>query len=174
MNRQKKEAVVADCRSLVEESQATFLVNYRGVDVSGLQSLRRTLRDNDGHMKVTKARLMKIAVDGVDGIDAFRDELKDQVGLVFAKSDASTIAKELSNFSKDYSSFGIVAGFFEHRSLSKEQVNFLASLPSRDVLFGQIAGTLQAPISGFARLLNMMIVRLAFVLKQASEKGVQE
>jgi len=64
----------------------------------------------------------------------------------------------------------IISGFFEAKTLSKKEIEMLATLPSRDVLLAQLAGTLQAPIAALARLLYALLARLAYVLQQISEK----
>ena len=171
MNRQQKEAVVKNISGQLKESNASFLIEYRGLSVAQLQALRGQLRQVDGVIQITKARLMKIAAKGIDGIDGFSDNFKDQVGLVFAKNEAPAVVKELVEFSKENEKLNIVSGFFESKTMTKEQIGYLASLPSRDVLLGQLAGTLQAPVATFTRLLNQMIVRLVYSLDQVAKKG---
>lgn len=155
MKRAQKETVVADFKKLFETSQATFLVNYKGVDVPFVQSLRRELRDSGAVFKVTKARLMKIAVKDVKGAEDFGTQFKDQIGLVFVSSEeVPTAAKTIVKFSKENDALAVMSGFFESRVMSKAEVEALASLPSRDVLIATLAATLQAPIATLARALN--------------------
>ncbi|MBD3273237.1 50S ribosomal protein L10 [Candidatus Dependentiae bacterium] len=171
MNRQQKEAVVKNINEQLKESNASFLIDYKGLSVAQLEDLRGDLRQVDGSFKVTKARLMKIAAQNIEGIDSFKEDFKDQVGLVFVKGEVPSVAKKLVEFSKENEQLDIVSGFFESKTISKEQISYLASIPSREVLLAQLAGTIQAPISTFARLLNQMIVRLVYVLDQVSKKG---
>lgn len=170
MNRQQKEVVVQDFKKLLTESKATFLVGYRGLTVAQIQDLRRRLRDKDAILKITKARLMKIAAEGIEGIDSFAQQFENQVGLVFAKDEVPAVAKQLVEYFKKEGFLDIKSGFFESRVLEKQKVDFLASIPPRDILLAQVVGTVQAPLSGLARLLNMIMVQLLYVLKRASEK----
>lgn len=174
MNRHQKEAAVAEVRELFSQTQAAFLVNYQGMSVSHLQSLRRALRESNGVFKVTKATLMKKATQEIDGIDKFSVQFKDQVGLVFAKDDISSVAKKLKMFSEQNEALKLLAGFFEARVLSQQEVEYLASLPARDVLLAQVVGTMQAPIASFVRLMNLLIVRLLFVLKAIEEAKAEQ
>lgn len=171
MNRQQKEAVVAEFKDLFSKSAASFVVNYRGLSVQDVSSLRGMLRESGGNLKVTKARLMKIAAEGIEGIDSFREDFKDQIGIVFALEDVPAVAKNLVEFSKDHKSLDIISGFFESKQMSKEEIAFFASLPSKDVLLAQLARGLMAPITNLARVLNMPIQQLAVVLRQVAEKG---
>jgi len=146
MNRQQKEQTVADVRDMFKGSEAAFLINYRGLSVHLMQTLRKQVREASGTFKVTKARLMKIASKDVVGIDAFAEKFHDQVGLIFAKGDTPVIAKRIVEFAKENEALGIVAGFFENRVISKEEVVALGSIPSRDVLLATLVHTLQAPM----------------------------
>ena len=170
MNRQQKESVIKDFKDFFSQSQAAFVVNYRGLNVRDMISLRRKLRVQGGRLKVAKARLMKIAADGIDGIDTFKDDFKDQIGMVFALEEVAPIAKELVEFSKTNEALQVISGFSESKVLSKSEVEFFASLPSREVLLSQLAGTLQAPIAGLARVLNAPVEYLARALDQVAKK----
>ena len=146
MNRQQKEQTVADVQKMFSEAQAAFLVNYKGLPVHSMQALRKQLRASAGAFKVTKARLMKIAAKDVAGVDAFASNFKDQVGLVFAKNEVTVIAKHIVDFAKENEALQIVAGFFEDRLISKEEVVALGAIPSREVLLATLVYTLQAPM----------------------------
>ncbi len=119
--------------------------------------------------KVMEDELFLIATEA--GAEDFKDSFKDQVGLVFAKGEVPSVARELVDFSKGNDHLNIVSGFFESKTMTRGQIDYLASLPSREVLLAQLAGTLQAPASNFARLLNQMIVRLVYSLDQIAKKG---
>ena len=173
MNRQQKEAVITDLKSLFSESNAAFVVNYKGLSVAQVKKLRRSLREGDALMRVAKARLMKIAVDGIDGADEFKNKFQNQVGLVFANGEVPVVAKQLVEFSKENESLSIVSGFFESSVLTEQQISVLASLPSREELIARLAGTLNAPIVGLARVMQTIILQLPYALKQVSEKKEQ-
>lgn len=170
MNRQQKEAVVAEFKDMLNSSDAAFLVQYKGLNVQDMISLRRALRETGGKLKVTKARLMKIAAEGIEGIDPFKEQFKEQIGLVFAEGDVSAVAKQVVTFAKDHKALQVVSGFYESKVLSRDEVEFFASLPSRDVLLSQLARALQGPIAGFARVLNAPIEGLARALNQVAKK----
>jgi len=174
MKRQEKEAVIADFRDMFVKSQASFLVNYRGLNVKDMVELRRALRENGGRLKITKARLMKIACEGIEGIEPFKENLKDQIGLVFAKEEVPVVAKQIVEFSKGHKALQVVSGFYESKVLSKQEVEFFASLPSKDVLLGQLAGTLQAPIAGLARVLMASMQQLVYALSEVAKKEGKE
>jgi len=171
VNRSQKEAAVVELRKGLAESAATFLINYRGADVAALQNLRGKLREKDARFKISKARLMKIAASEINGGASLNGLLKDQIGLVFANgSDVSAVAKSIVDFAKEHDSVDIVSGFYESSVMTQDQVKFFASLPPREVLLAQLAGTLNAPLSNFVSVLHALIARLLYVLKRIEEK----
>jgi len=169
MNRQQKTEVIQNLKENFLNSQATFVITYRGLNVAQLQQLRSDLRQKGGLLKVAKARLMKRAVDEASDLGELTPYLQDQIGLVFAKEQFTDVAKILSDFSKQNEALGLVAGLLDAKLIEKEKIKQIASLPSREVLLGQLCGTLQAPIAGFVRVLNMMVLKPLFVLKQIEQ-----
>ncbi len=159
MNREEKALVIQDLKESFSACQASFLVGYRGLTVNQLQQLRRNLGKHNGNLRVAKARLMKRAVDGVQGYDQMADYFKDQVGLVFAEKEPTTIAKVLYDFSKDNGALQLVVGYFDKQVLSSAQIMHIASLPSREVLLAQLAGMLKSPIAGMVNVLHVVRTR---------------
>lgn len=170
MNRQQKEVAISHFKQMFSDAEAAFLVNYKGLNVASLQDLRKNLREAEGSFKITKANLIKIAIDEIEGIDQFKDLLCDQIGIVFAKNDVPTVAKKLSEFSKNNEALKILSGFFESKVLSSQEIATLASLPSREVLLAHVARTIQAPLTGLAVALNQILCKPVYAIKQIAEK----
>lgn len=170
MNRQEKEAVIEMLQQKFSGSQAAFLVGYRGLTVVQMQTLRAQLREQQGLMKVTKARLMKRAVEGVEGVNLLTPYLKDQIGVVFADGEPPAVAKVLRDFAKQNQALQLIAGCLDAVLLDGDSVRRIASMPSKDVLRAQVCGTLQAPISGFVMVLQQLILRLLWVLREIENK----
>lgn len=170
MNRQQKEQVIELLKDNFNKSAASFVVNYQGLTVDKMQTLRNELRSQGGTLKVTKARLMKRAVDGMQDVEALTPYLEQQVGVVFASQEAPTVAKVLSDFAKDNEALQVVVGCLDAQLLDQASVARIASLPSKEVLLAQVCGTMKAPIAGLANVLNILVVRLLWTLKQVQEK----
>lgn len=170
MNRQQKEGLVELLRQEFADAQASFLVDYKGLTVGSLHTLRKQLREKNGTFRVAKARLMKRAIDGVDGVDELLQYMHGQVGLVFAADDVAAVAKALHTFVQANEKMKLLAGFVDSRVLNSNNVVRIASLPSKDIMLAQLCGTMKAPINNFAGVLNMLILRLLLVLKQIAEK----
>lgn len=173
MNKQEKQVLIADLHQEMANAQATFLVNYKGLNVPLLQSLRKSVREDGAQVKVTKATLMRLAAKDIEGADEFAESFKEQVALVFAKNDVSATAKKIVNFSKENEALKVIAGFYQSKLLSKQELTALASLPSREVLLAQLLGTMQAPIATVTRQLGQLLTKPLYALKAIEEKKQQ-
>ena len=170
MNRQQKEQMVESLRDSFAQSSSSFLVDYRGLSVAQLQSLRADLRKSGGKLQVTKARLMKRAAEGLEGAQEMTPFFKNQVALVFAKDEPPVVAKSLHTFAQENESLKIVAGCLDQQLLDESGVIRMASLPSKEVLLAKLLGTLQAPIQQCVTVLNMNTMKLLWALKKVGEQ----
>jgi large subunit ribosomal protein L10 len=159
MNRTRKQEVVVDFKDMFSQANATFVVEYKSIDVVAMQRLRKELRAQNASLKVTKARLMKKALESISGTEELLGDLKQQVALVFAQDEVPATAKTLVAFAKEKNELKIVSGFFEQKRMDVSRIAFLAALPSREGIMAQIAGTL-----------NEMIARIPRAIQMANEK----
>lgn len=159
MNRQEKQNVIESIKNDFEQSSSSFLVGYRGLTVAQLTELRKKLREKGGTFHVAKITLIKRAIDAVPQVEGLRSYLGDQIALVFSKNEAPVIAKVLADFSKEFEQLKLVSGTFESSVLDAEAIKRIANLPSREVLLAQVCGTLKAPISKLAFILNVLAER---------------
>jgi large subunit ribosomal protein L10 len=160
MNRQEKQQIIEAIKSDFQKSTASFLVGYRGLTVAQLTDLRKKLRENGGALHVAKVTLIKRAIDGVPTVEGLRTFLGDQIALVFSQNEPPAIAKVLSDFSKEFEQLKIVVGSFESAILDENTIKEIASLPSREVLLAQLCGTLKAPMSKLAFVVDAIIGKL--------------
>jgi large subunit ribosomal protein L10 len=173
MNRKEKEQVIDYLRDAFGKSQASFLVNYKGLNVAQVSELRSKLREKSGTFKIAKVTLVKRVADELPAIEGIKPFLQEQVGLIFAAEESPAIAKILNDFALENKQMSILAGCMESSILSPESIKLLANLPSREVLLAQVAGTLKAPIGKLTNVLNMLILRLVLVLKEIEKKKAQ-
>ena len=170
MNRQQKQKFVETLKTDFSDAQAAFLVGVRGLNVSQIQGLRSQIRDKGGKLKVAKITLMRRAIDSLDFAADLSPLLKHQLAVVFVENESPAIAKVLYEFSKKNKQLEVVGGFLDAKVLDKQAIIKLASLPSKEILLAQVCATLKAPLSGLAVVLNMLILRLLFVLNQIEKK----
>lgn len=170
MNRRQKEEVVETLKRDFQSSQASFLVEYKGLNVDQVLKLRKQLRQQGASFKVAKVTLMRRVASDVPSVEKLVPYFKNQVALVFAQSESPAIAKVLYDFARENQQLTIMAGCMDSVVLNKDSVKILASLPSKEVLLAKVCGALKSPLSGTVMVLSMLILRLLFVLKKIEEK----
>lgn len=171
MNRQDKQLIINNIKDEFGQYSSSFIVEVQGLTVAYIQNLKKDLKVKGAKLKVAKNTLIKKAVKDLD-LDYLEKYLKKQVAIVFAKEDVAQIAKILSNASKKNNNLTLIAGSLENRLIDKNQIEFLASLPSENVLRAQVIGTIQAPIKSLVVVLNQTILKLLFAIKEIAKKQV--
>ncbi|MDY0234857.1 MAG: 50S ribosomal protein L10 [Gudongella sp.] len=166
---QAKTSVIDEIKEKIKSAQAMVLVDYRGLDVAQLTELRKMYREAGVEYKVYKNTMMKFAFKDL-GYEEFNEFLKGPSAIAFGVNDPVAAAKVTAEFSKKNEKLEIKAGIVDGNIIDIEGVKSLAELPSREVLVAQVLGGLNAPIQGFANVLQGTIRSLAIVLNAIAEK----
>jgi large subunit ribosomal protein L10 len=151
LNRNEKEAVIAEVAAQAGKSQTLALAEYRGLTVAQLDALRKTARAQGVYLHVLKNTLARRAVAGTP-FEVVAESMSGPLIYGFSE-DAVAAAKVIADFAKSNDKLVIKAGAYAGKALDVNGVKSLASIPSKEVLLAQICGLLQSPISGFARVL---------------------
>jgi len=167
MNRQDKQLVIESIKSDFKQSQASFLIGMQGLTVEAIQNFRKGLYGQGGQLKVAKNTLLKIAINDIEGLSELIPYFKNQIAIIFASKEMPAIAKLIAETAKQNDKFIIIAGSLNDKVIDRSQIEFLASLPNKEVMLARVCGTLKAPISGFVSIMNQLILRLLWVLNKA-------
>lgn len=171
MNREEKSATIQEIAAQIEESEAIFAVDYRGISVPQAAELRAKLRESDASFRIVKNRLTKLAAEKA-GEDRLADLLQGPTALAFVRGDTASAAKAIATFNKEHEVLTFKGGFMEGLVLDEGKFIAIAKLPSREVLYGQFAGIVASPITGVVRGLNALIQGLASQLGQIADQGL--
>ena len=171
MNRDEKAAVIDRLAGELESSQAVFAVDYRGITVSQVADLRARLRAADATFTVVKNSLTERAADKA-GAEALKAVLEGPTALTFVRGDAAAAAKALSDAQRVTEVLAFKGGLMDGQAVSPDDIRAIAKLPSREVLYAQLVGTVAAPLNGLARTLNALISGIAVQLGQIRDQGL--
>jgi large subunit ribosomal protein L10 len=171
MDREQKEAAVAELADDLKGVDAVFAIDYRGISVTGAAELRRNLAEADAVFKVVKNRLAKRAAAdaGAEGLDEL---LVGPTALTLINGDAVIAAKAISNFSRDHDVLAYKGGYMDGAPLDEDGFQTIARLPGLDVLRGQLVGITASPLTGLASGLSNMLSGLGRQLAQIAEQGL--
>jgi len=164
-----KEPVVQEIKQKLEASQSVVLTDYRGLNVAEVTDLRNKLREAGIEFKVVKNTLTRIAANqiGLGGLDPY---LEGPTAIAFGTDDAVAPAKILSEFAKTHKNLELKAGVLEGKVIDLAAIKALADLPSREVLLAKVLGGMQAPMYGFAGVLQGTLRSLVYALEAVREK----
>jgi large subunit ribosomal protein L10 len=169
MNREQKAVAIAEIAHNIDESEAIFAVDYRGITVAQVAELRARLREADSSFKVVKNSLTERAADQV-GAETLKDFLTGPTALTFVRGDIAMAAKAVADFGRSTQLLPFKGGLMGGAPLDVEQIRSLSRLPSREVLYGQLVGVVASPVSGLVRSLGALVGGLAVALGQVREK----
>jgi large subunit ribosomal protein L10 len=169
MNRDQKAVAIAEIATHIDESDAIFAVDYRGITVAQVAELRAKLRESDATFKVVKNSLTERAADQ-SGAEVLKDYLSGPTALTFVRGDVATAAKTVADYARTTQLLPFKGGLMEGAPLDVEQIRSLSRLPSREVLYGQLVGIVASPIGGLVRTLNALLGGLAVALGQVHAK----
>jgi large subunit ribosomal protein L10 len=162
--RAEKVAVATEVRERLADADAAILTEYRGLKVKDLAQLRRNLAPVGGDYRVYKNTLARFAVREV-GHEDLVPMLEGPTAITFIKGDPAAVAKVLRDFSGTNPLLVIKGGVLGDSVMGAAETTALASLPSREVLLGRLAGGLAAPLTQMARLLQALPQNLAYGLQ---------
>src|ERR671914_1789100 len=174
MNRDQKEAAVAEVATQIQESEAVFAVDYRGISVPQAAELRVKLNDAGARFRVVKNTLTLLAADKA-GADPLKEVLEGPTAFTFVAAEGGDVelaAKALAQFRRETELLEFKGGVMGGEALSAEQIGEIARLPAKDVLYGQVVAVIASPITGLVRGLNALISGLAIQLKQIADEGL--
>jgi len=171
LNRDQKAAVIEEVAGQIREAEAVYAVDYRGTSVPQAAELRTRLRDADTRFRVVKNTLTERAADSA-GAEALKAYLEGPTALVFVAGDAAAAAKTLADFSRANGLLTFKGGWMGGDVLTAEQIDAIAKLPTRDVLYGRLVGMVASPLTGLASAMGGLIGGLARQLQQIAEQGL--
>ena len=154
-----KQPIVDEIAGYIKDAQGVVLVNYRGLTVEQDTQLRKQLREAGVVYKVYKNTLVKRAIAGTE-FEAMAEQLEGPTAIAISATDATAPARILSNFAKTADALELKCGVVEGTYYDAARIQVIANIPSRDELISKLLGSIQSPITNFAR-----------VIKQIAEKN---
>lgn len=154
-----KAPIISEIKGYVEKASSAIIVDYRGLTVEEDTRLRKSLREAGVVYKVYKNTYLKMAFEGTDFAQLDKN-LDGPTAVAFGIDDATAPARVLADFAKTCEKLEFKAGVVEGTYYDVAGVKTIATIPSREVLISKLLGSMQSPITNFAR-----------VLKQIAEKN---
>ena len=149
-----KKPVVEEIANSINGAASVVLVSYKGITVEQDTKMRKELREAGVTYKVYK-NMMNFAFK-VSPCEELCQHLEGTNALAVCTEDATAPARILAKYAKDVPTLELVAGVVEDTYYDKAGIEALSKVPSREELLGKLLGSIQSPITNFARVLNQI------------------
>lgn len=166
--RADKVAEVAELKEVLSSS-TVILTDYQGLDVKGVNSVRKKLRESATGYRVVKNSLFELAAVGLP-VEKLAEGLVGPTAVAYTSEDPVAAAKALQDFLKGTHPIKVKAGMVDGHLLSEAQVAELAKMPAKEMLYAMLVGGLQSPITGLVSTLNQLTAQLVFTLQGVADK----
>lgn len=166
----QKAAIVAEISEQIKDADSIVVVDYRGLTVAQDTQLRKSLREAGVVYKVYKNTFITSAIKGTD-FEGIAPLLEGPTAIAIGKEDATAPARVIAKFAKDAKALEIKGGVVEGNVYDVKGIEKIATIPSRDELISKLLGSLQSPITNFARVMNQLAEKGG---AQACEAPAQE
>ena len=150
-----KTSTIDEIKDNFDGAQGVVVVNYSGLTVEQDTALRKELREAGVVYKVYKNTMMHRAFEGTQ-CEELIQHLHGTNAIAISATDATAPARILDKFAKKVPALELVAGIVEGNYNDQAGIQALAGIPSREELLGKLLGSIQSPITNFARVLNQI------------------
>ena len=150
-----KKPVVDEISELLNDAKAAVLVDYRGLTVEQDTNLRKQLREAGVVYKVYKNTMINFAVQGTE-YEELSKHLEGPTAIAVSNEDATAPARILYDFAKTAEALELKAGVVEGTNYDADGIKVIATIPSREVLLSKFLGSIQSPITNFARVIKQI------------------
>ena len=148
-----KQPIVDEISSIIKDAATVVIVDYRGITVAQDTALRKQFREAGVTYKVYKNTMMTRAFKGTE-FEGLTANLEGTNAIAVCKDDATAPARIIKNFAKECPALEMKAGVVDGIVYDAKGMDAIASIPSREVLLAKFLGSIQSPITNFARVLN--------------------
>ena len=170
ITKKRRAELVRQYGELLKKSEALFIASYNGLNVKGVEQLRRKVRESSGDFRIVKNTLAAIALKQA-GLPVPEDMLIGSSAIGFAFADVPGVAKALNDFAKDSEFVKVKGGVMGSKLLNAKEVGALASLPPLPIVRAQLLGLIGTPATRLAGTIAGGVRQVVNVIKAYSEKS---
>ena len=168
--KEQKADQIQALKNKLESNKVTVLAEFTGLSVADMTELRRKAREQNLSFQVVKNTLLTKAAEEAGVKDLNISKIARQIAISTSEDDEVAVSKLMYEFAKSKEDkFKIYLGVIENKVVSVETIIQLAQLPTREELLARVVGSLNAPISGFVRVLGGPLQGFYNVVKALQE-----
>lgn len=170
LSRIQKENIVTKAADVLGKSRFTIFADFTGMSVAKSRAFRQMVRKEGGGFQVLKKTLARLALTKHGLPTDLLDNYGGTLAVAVHPNEDNNLAKVFFQAAKEFPELKVIGGLYEKRSISRADVMELAKLPTKNEMLARLCGTLIAPLSGFARVLNGPIVGFTTIINKLAIK----
>lgn len=168
--RKEKQLLLDEIKEQIEKSQSLIVTQYNRIAPNLSWNFRNELKKNGGKYEIVKKRVFAKAAKEA-GLEIPEDSLSGHIGLVLAEDDGVAATKAVCSFAKDNQDvLDVLCGFFENKFYTKDQVETLSKLPSKNEMRAQLLGLFEAPMAQTLSTMDSLLTSVIHCLENKSQK----
>ena len=166
MDRAAKEKVVSEFKEIFNSSEIIIAVHYAGLDAVAINSLRKETYENKVSFRVTKNRLIKLAIEKTP-YDHIVELFKGPTAIAYS-GDIVAASKIINKFSKNNDNLSIIGGALKDKVIDLEGIKDLAALPSLEEIRAKLVAMIATPATKILMVVSAPGSQLARVINAYS------
>lgn len=159
----RKVAIVDELTDKMARMQFAVVADYRGMSVEDLTNLRRRMREVGAEVIVAKNTLLRIAAQSTNS-QAIEPLLKGPTSVLFAYDDVANVAKFFNQYSRENPKLQVRGGMLGKSMIQADNLKDVEKIPTREEVYAQIAGAVNAPLTGLVSTINAPVVDVVNIL----------
>jgi large subunit ribosomal protein L10 len=164
-----KKKIVTDLQERFSRSKVVIVTDYKGLDVTSINALRRELKESQIEYQVVKNSLLIRASEQTD-VELIKENFKGPSAIALSYDDPVAPAKVLTEFAKKHELLEIKAGVMSGKALDLGSIKTLAALPSREVLLAKLLSVMHGVPTALVRALGDIPRQMMNVLQAIKEQ----
>lgn len=169
MKLEQKQKIVEELAEKFKKSKVLIVTDYKGLNVTTINDLRRKLRESDIEYRVVKNTLLARASDDTD-VSKIKDSFKGPSAIAMSFEDPVAPAKVLTKFAEENKKLEIKIGVMGNRVLSLDDIKALSSLPAREVVLARLLSAMNAVPTGLVSALSNIPRKMINVIQAIKEQ----
>jgi large subunit ribosomal protein L10 len=170
VTRARKTEQVEKLGKELQNVSSLIVTTYSKLTVAQDYELRKTLRGSGAKYTVVKNTLAERASKGTNAEEVLKG-LTGVTSIAYTSGDPVALAKALSKYAKDNPEFTFKSGVVEGRVISINQIQALATMPSKEEIYSKLLFLMNAPAQRLVTVMNAVGRDIAVVINQGVEKG---
>ncbi|MGI9558987.1 MAG: 50S ribosomal protein L10 [Thermodesulfobacteriota bacterium] len=174
--KEDKKKIIDELAGIFQNPVSVLVIEYRGLDVKSMQSVRRQVKQTDAELRVIKNKFLVKACEGTE-VEKIKDLFQGPTAIAICGQESPATAKVFTEARKEFEKLLIKGGIVEGKVCGAEEIEKISKLPSRQILISMFASVLATPMSNFANSLEQMRSKLLFgleALKQTKDGGEEK